>query len=233
MEGVYVCHRCGIRAISDAGFTKGNLCVSCAASSKTKKDVVRALEWWAWIALEAWLAFGDTPFAPMGKVLLTISVVGTLMIVIHESGHALVGRMLGRKVTGMTIGTGPPLLKIGKRFTFQVSVLPSGGHTTFALDESKLRVRGASSILAGPLADAAAVAVAWRWEPSADLAIIRTTILWIGVVHLVTNLFPWPSDGRDGPHLIRILRMADQERTFETTPNSNRLHPQIAQSPTD
>src|SRR5439155_24079935 len=89
----------------------------------------------------------------------TIRIYPVLVIVVvaHELGHALVGRILGLRVHEVAVGYGPRLARtrLG-RTEVDVHVLPFGGHTVM-VPARAAPMRKAAGVLAGPLANLAVV----------------------------------------------------------------------------
>ena len=68
-------------------------------------------------------------FTYIGYILLAL-VALMFMIVVHESGHYLAGKMLGFTIDEFGIGFGPPIIKKRNKKTgelFTVRILPLGG----------------------------------------------------------------------------------------------------------
>ena len=75
-------------------------------------------------------------FTYIGYILLAL-VALMFMIVVHESGHYLAGKMLGFTIDEFGIGFGPPIIKKRNKKTgelFTVRILPLGGFCAFRGD---------------------------------------------------------------------------------------------------
>ena len=78
-------------------------------------------------------------FTYIGYVLLAL-VALMIMIVIHESGHYLAGKLLGFGIDEFAIGFGPPILKKRNKKTgelFTLRILPLGGFCAFRGEDAE------------------------------------------------------------------------------------------------
>lgn len=134
-----------------------------------------------------------------------------LALPVHEAGHALVGRLVGWRVFGVTLGRGPLLFeRLLAGIRLRVHGWPWGGFTLSAPRAGSrprfLRLRWMAGIAGGPLANLLLLALAWSIREPAGrifhgLAPGLALLAANGCV-LALNLFPSrpvppgvPSDG--------------------------------------
>ncbi len=129
---------------------------------------------------------------PVGGQLAAIAPgVGVIvaLIVTHELGHALMGRLLGYRIFEVSFGVGPLVLNapLG-RTRVVVRLLPAGGHTMLAPKGARLLpARDVFVALAGAFINLLTV----LWALTADLSNTFTFgIVLIGSAVVVENLFP-------------------------------------------
>jgi hypothetical protein len=131
----------------------------------------------------------------------------------HELGHALVARLLGLRVTNVTLGVGRPVAKFDVgRTKVVLRLLPAGG-STMMLDCSRpgYRTRVWLAVAAGPAVAAATMALAVSWDADTSVStLLRSLVLLTTGVLLLLNLVPQAAphaDGavpNDGSRLVRI-----------------------------
>lgn len=162
-----------------------------------------------------------------GLVLAFLAVIA-LHIVVHELGHAFVGALVGFRVDQVISGSGPRLLRLQTDDTqIEFRLFPTGGLTRFSLFDPRVPGRHVSgrfflTVAAGPaatllLAFVLAEPLLGNWTDTmrmpngstrafdaADMA--RTIGFWLAVLNLL------PFGGRDGAHLLSILRSGPHEQ---------------------
>ena len=88
-------------------------------------------------------------FASAGEVVLSIFVAIIalmVMIMVHESGHYLVGKLLKFKINEFSIGFGPKLFSKKNKETgelFSIRAIPLGGYCAFEGEDQDSKVEGA------------------------------------------------------------------------------------------
>ncbi len=141
-----------------------------------------------------------------------------LSIVLHEFAHALAGRLAGLKVAQIWIGRGKTLFRarlLG--FDTEFKLIPVGGLTFFTRGfRRQLRFRFFLAVLAGPLANAIVLLVAWQFTSWRNLNIETSIhggaiIVLTQALVLIENLLPYriqTSIGcvcTDGLSLLQLL----------------------------
>jgi hypothetical protein len=119
-------------------------------------------------------------------------------IVLHEFAHAIVGKLTGLRVLRIWIGRGRTLYRANLLgFETEFKIVPISGITFFTHGfKEKLRLRYFLAILAGPLANAIILAVAWQFVSSRNFD-MRTSIqlgaiiLFVQVIMLIGDLLPY------------------------------------------
>lgn len=172
------------------------------------------------------LADVDAGFT-VGLVIAFVAVLA-LHIVVHELGHAFVGALMGFRVDRVVSGSGPRLLHLRTQDTeVEFRLFPTGGATRFSVFDAlapgpHLVRRFALTVAAGPAAAlllgfVLAEPLLGNWTDTMRMAngstrtfdaadMARTLGFWL----LVLNLLPFR--GRDGAHLMSILRSGPHDR---------------------
>ena len=152
-------------------------------------------------------------------LIFAVGIVSFPMIVVHEFGHLIAGRLMGLRIVELNIGFGKILWQgnfCGIHFILRW--LPFSGHVHHLLSDSTTRFANFIFIAGGPLANLlAAGAISW-WsgenlanfftQPSFAAVMIAANLYLI-----ISNLIPIanrtgisPDRGNDGWQLWRILR---------------------------
>jgi hypothetical protein len=95
----------------------------------------------------------------------------SVRVLLHELAHAVVGRLLGMRILGILIGSGPLLLRLPAfDGSFELRLLPRHGLVRAAsLSARGFRARSIAFLLAGPVMDLMLVAGLW----GVSLALVR------------------------------------------------------------
>jgi hypothetical protein len=126
-----------------------------------------------------------TQLAILGPAIAVLVV----LVVTHELGHALVGRLLGYRIFEVSVGLGPRLLNVPLgRTRIVVRLFPIGGHTLLAPKSDRLLpARDVFVALAGAFVNVFVV----LWALTADLSNSFTFgIVLVGSAIVVENLLP-------------------------------------------
>ena len=157
-----------------------------------------------------------------GEVLIRLGIgVGVLfaLIVTHELGHALVGRLLGYRIFELSFGTGPPILDtVLGRTRLRLRPIPAGGHTLLAPKGARLiPAREVFVSLAGPAVNLLTLALAFATDLPTEL---RGVVIVMSAALVVGNLLPRQAVGPLGMAVSDGLRAA---RGLDTDEEGERL----------
>jgi tetratricopeptide (TPR) repeat protein len=148
---------------------------------------------WLWAVLVALSALpvlaGTVSVGTQLAALAPAVAVLVVLVVTHELGHALVGKLLGYRIFEVSIGLGPRLLNVPlSRTRVVVNLLPIGGHTLLAPRSARLLpARDVFVSLAGAFVNLFMVLGAL----TADLSNSFTFgIVLVGSAIVVENLLP-------------------------------------------
>jgi hypothetical protein len=147
-----------------------------------------------------------------------------ILMVLHELSHAVVGRAVGLRVFGISLGTGPRVYSRGVgKWTVEFRVLPAGGSCRAGLTGGRAaRWRVAAMIAAGPVFHLIVLLALLYAAPRVfEVAIPSLTggafigLFLINLLLLSGNLLPRniKRDGQvlmtDGKNLLRLWRSKD------------------------
>lgn len=234
------CSQCGIRSELDAHFARVRVslsrrvrlfCPRCALERGAREE--QGVYRWGLAALVAGLGLvlGRPDWPPSWLVLYSalISLLGFVAVLPHEAGHGLAARLLGLRLSGVILGSGPVRRRsrvLGVPVEWRTVL--AGGLTLAAPARAEgARWRMLLLLVAGPASNAALAAWAWpllpgygdwqAWrQPGAALAVswVAANIL-LAAVSLVpmrhgSGMGPVASDGlliwqalRAGPDTVR------------------------------
>jgi hypothetical protein len=138
-----------------------------------------------------------------------------LRIVLHEAAHAVVGRLLGMRVLGFVVGSGPVLVEFTvARCRFELHLWPRHGFVHVAMVSPTLRrTRWIAMLLSGPAADVAcawllfAAARALGGEPGSLLLLVAIAFGIAVLVSLVPGTSRRLGIPNDVLHVWRTLRL--------------------------
>jgi hypothetical protein len=169
---------------------------------------------WVWLVWAVtggfWVVVLARGLVSPGFVLARLALgVGVLfaLIVTHELGHALVGRLLGYRVFELSFGTGKPRVDVVLgRTQLLFGPLPAGGHTLLAPKGARLvPAREVFVSLAGPAVNLFTLA----WALGTDLpAELRSVVVFMSAALVVGNLLPRRAVGPLGNATSDGLRAA-------------------------
>ncbi len=150
----------------------------------------------------------DWPLSKAAPLILAISVGSYLAVLPHEFGHAVTARLFGRRVVEIRMGV-PGMRQtrrisiFGMPLVFGTTRPGTGGHTRY--EPPLPPAERAVVLLAGPIAGAAALAIAAAIIPSTP---ISDGLLIALVTQTIVNLLPDLSgrSNSDGTQLMRIAR---------------------------
>lgn len=156
------------------------------------------------------------------EALLRLGVgVGVLfaLIVTHELGHALMGRVLGYRIFELSFGTGPSILDtVLGRTRVRLRPIPAGGHTLLAPKGSRLiPAREVFVSLAGPAVNLLTLALAVATDLPPEL---RGVVIVMSALLVLGNLLPRHAVGSLGIVVSDGLRAA---RGLDTDEEGERL----------
>jgi hypothetical protein len=153
-----------------------------------------------------------------------------LMVVAHEAAHAMVGRLVGLRVFGVQLGTGPALAKFWLRdFFVTVHLVPAGGFCFAGMKaERRGRWRIILMVAAGPMVHVLTiglvVACLRSRLPASFDEVVRGGWVWalvaINALLLLANLLPQDvqRDGQkfanDGKCLLQLARSKSSLNTW-------------------
>lgn len=192
------------------------MCGACVASQRERQASRYGWVVWALFVLTglSWLV--DSPDS-LRHLLTRVSIVYVVSVgltAIHEGAHALAGLVMGLRVRSISLGAeGPVAFSINRGlFTLLVRVLPIGGLTRFDPATRAFRTRHIVAVIAGPVAELTVVALAWSWDATGWMAVVRWDVLFLGAVSVIMNLLiPLPGRGNDSSKLFLLLRLPDSE----------------------
>lgn len=166
-------------------------------------------------------ASGDVGAALGGpvRVLLLLVPAAILLTSLHEAAHAVVGRLVGWRVFGVTIGQGRrhATLHVGSvrldlrgLFVGGVTLARPTGH----------RGRDAAMLVAGVTLELAVIVVTLLWSPGSDWGqSAKWAVLIVAVIDITTNLWPRRVDvgamtgmATDGAQLVSVITTPDRWR---------------------
>lgn len=156
-------------------------------SARSKVTVV------LWVAVAAiWLlpvVAGVIPPWFVLRMIGTGAAVLLSLIVLHELGHALVGRLLGYRIFEISVGTGPPLVAtVVGRTRVSLSMIPAGGHTLLAPRSDRLvQAREVFVSIAGPAVNVVVLAVVFGSDMPEPW---RSAVIWLSAALAIENLWP-------------------------------------------
>ena len=168
------------------------------------------------LVLLALLSTGTTDIAralrifliPFALLLLSAKLV---MLVCHETAHALVGWAVGLRVFGVSLGSGPRIVHFCfRRFFLDLHWLPAGGACWTDRPSSTTPLRWALMVAAGPFVHLLGIVIPVLMNRSVDPARwhempFSMAFFWINAYMLVVNFVPRtgqrgasriPTDGR-------------------------------------
>jgi Peptidase family M50 len=160
-------------------------------SSRNRSAGVVTIATWSLIAM-LWVVPVALGLIPITVVLVRVGVllgVAFGLVVSHELGHALVGKLLGYRVFELSIGAGPKLVDGTLGSTrFVLALVPLAGHTFVAPKSPRLLpAREVFVSLAGPAINVFTVA----WAITGDLTSQVTSLVAVaGGIVVVANLVP-------------------------------------------
>jgi hypothetical protein len=216
---VTTCTICGDTSELDYGYTTVKSvtgqavkqCAICWQRRRERRDLAIVAVPFGLLALLALLG-GEWQTA-----LPTIRIYPVLVIVLvaHELGHALVGRVLGVRVYEVALGYGPRLARVRLgRTEVDVRMLPFGGNTVM-VPAHPAPLRMALGVLAGPLANLAVVVVTvfvWpRSGPWVAPLVIANTIVLVGNLWPMKVATPLGRVASDGLAIVTLLRAPSDE----------------------
>lgn len=169
---------------------------------------------WVWLvwAVTAglWVIILASGQVSRGEVLIQLGIgVGVLfaLIVTHELGHALVGRLLGYRIFELSFGTGPSILDaVLGRTRVRLRLIPAGGHTLLAPKGARLvPAREVFVSLAGPAVNLLTLALVFATDLPPEL---RGVVIVMSAALVVGNLLPRQAVGPLGMAVSDGLRAA-------------------------
>lgn len=159
--------------------------------------------------------------------MVSLLVAAALLTTIHEAAHAIVGRLVGCEVLGVTVGNGPRL------FVFEIGAAVIDvrrtliGGATIAIPCAR-RSGAIAYALAGVGAEATVAAAMWSWHPdSRVLSTFRLVVIGVACFDVCFNL--WPRTVRtelfgdaqtDGGNVLQMLRGDAPEPPNRASPTS-------------
>lgn len=166
-------------------------------------------------------ARGDLAVAltsPLRLVLLLVPA-AVVLTSLHETAHAVVGRLVGWRVFGVTIGQGRrhATLHLGS-VRIELRGLLVGG-VTIARPTGH-RTRDAVMLAAGVALETVVIAGVLMWSPDSAWAhSAKWAVIFVAAVDIVTNLWPRRVDvgtmtglATDGAQLLSVIATPDQWR---------------------
>ena len=145
------------------------------------------------------------------------------MLVVHETGHALVARLLGWRVTDMVVGFGRELVRFRAGETLvRLQLAPFGGYVIPApRDTSRPRLSSALIYAAGPGAEALVALVIWLADPElfsgpeTTLRVALRAVVYVAGISLFFNLMPMPASGGANDGLGILLSLTSREKHLQ------------------
>jgi len=133
-----------------------------------------------------------------------------IAVVIHEAGHIIAAKIIGMKIVGISLGSGPNIVKVkastGNNY-INIHAIPNGGHTEcdgedkyFNLPSIMLFV--AAGITMNMVAASALLVYAMQLD-AGWLASMLVTASVMNSLAVVMNIIP--IGGLDGMYLMEIL----------------------------
>jgi hypothetical protein len=152
----------------------------------------------------------DMVTQPYFWIVLTLYMHGTTLI--HESGHALVGALLGLKSTAIRVGTGPNLTIPLPGYPITVGLIPKSGHATF-VDEANFpdTWQVLVTYLAGPLALVCSGLVVFLLLRHVE----HSTAVIFGVLMGLNGLYDLRANVPDGAKARRVWKVLRARRLTE------------------
>lgn len=224
------CANCGVESELDEAFEAGNqfghpYCPSCIL--KTRGEDVTAVKWVFPIALVIsvsgiWFdTEDDTGWAILNTLLFYVF--GYASLIIHEAGHAIMGKALGLRVTNVQLGFGRTFMMVkAMDVRWEFKMIPFGGFARYIpIDLPWFRTKDFLTSFGGPLAN---LLVAWimSWPIQAGAEFTKPVFgeLHLWHVFLGTNLFsglwnliPYVSGNQptDGMLMLRAPFIRDEQ----------------------
>lgn len=168
---------------------------------------------------ERWVDRAQTG-PPIGQLTfwVTFLVVSAAVVAVHETGHAVVGALVGFRPFRVVVGTGPTLARfeVGSTKVELRLFAFSGGLTEMATRRPEaIFARHAVAVLGGPLVPVVIGILLVRWDaPSFEQEMVRVIAIAIVVITTVSALVPYRAKGMhsDGMHLLECIRQHPEAR---------------------
>lgn len=232
--GPHRCSVCGLSSPVGDVFTdvrtragRGVVCLPCRRRQQRRVPLLAALVWIAaplvlalvhvagagylpfvltepgWFASTVAVSYRVWLTAIMGAAPLVLAA-ALLLVVLHETGHAVAARLAGVQLNEVSVGVGPQVaaVRIGPT-RLVLRLVPLAGHTMTFPTAGLSASRAAAIAGAGPLMDALVLAGALYASPGR----LATTLAFVAGVGLATNLLPLSVSGQatDGLHLWQLM----------------------------
>jgi tetratricopeptide (TPR) repeat protein len=226
------CDRCGLQSDVEQAFSaekrflrkSKHFCPDC-----TIKREARSFLWSiALVAGSGLLVFALNPSSWMVVIASEATLVLLLMIpmvIIHELAHALVAKLVGSRVFGITIGIGKTVWSgkfLGMDWIF--NILPIAGITIAGgQPASHMRLKLFLTYLAGPASHVLMVLILFLLKMTLPLSTLgqrlSSSLIFANILLAVVSLFPQKTNtvvgpqGTDGWHLFRVPFLKESELT--------------------
>ena len=187
-------------------------------------------QWGSWLVIVAGIvvgvrisgsASGDVGGALGGPIRLVVLLLPAAVVLtsLHEAAHAVVGRLVGWRVFGVTIGQGRrhATVRVGSVRVELRGVLVGG--VTIARPTGR-RAPDVAMLVAGVTLEAIVIVLALAWSPeSAWAQSARWALVFVACIDIAANLWPrrvdvGPMSGMatDGAQLVGVITTPDEWR---------------------
>ncbi|MCB0994044.1 MAG: hypothetical protein KDB21_03055 [Acidimicrobiales bacterium] len=219
-----MCTTCGVVAPAERIGGGAQRCDHCRHRRSYERSRRLGLIWLALalLGVVAWTVPIGEEIGPLWKVVRFYGVLAAVYpfaVLAHELGHVIATVSTGGCVHRLVLGSGAPILRMGRRGVLVVNSYPASGATYLSSAGDRWwRIREAISIAGGPAVDLAVLVGALVWSPEGSFpGTVRGTLILIAASSLIAGLIPREAAhpetgmpyGNDGMLLARLGRRCE------------------------